>query len=94
MKKIFLFIAVALFFCVGCAIKEEPGLKGEWIVVSTNGPDILAEKNKMRRVFRFRPSADHYSTSDFDKLSQEVKPGWVIEVENNHRYCFFPPGQK
>lgn len=101
MKNVVLMLLVCVgILVVGCGRKPEvadPGLRGEWAVVSTNCPEVLAEKSGVRRVFWFslpgNPSLSHTAMRTQAECSK-VGPGWTIHVESRRDYSFFPPMPK
>lgn len=94
MKKIFGMIAVAVVMAMICGCEkaksvEDPKIKGEWKVINKNCPEILAEKNGERKIFRFRTPYP-YTGIERARLCKQVQPGWTIEVISENEYSFFP----
>ena len=66
--------------------------KGTWQVISVNLPEVLAEKEGVRKVFYYVDSLWGHLCLLFTKEEDiRIKPGWIIEVEEDGFYSFFPP---
>jgi hypothetical protein len=93
MKKIFTVLMLALaLFIAGCD-KQGNIEEGGWMVVSTDYPEILAEKNGKVHVFSYRPSWPQERTSTRLQAARfkRIKPGWLVVVDASGDYSFFPP---
>ena len=73
--------------------KEELAkMKGTWQVININLPDVLAEKEGVRKVFQYFDSLLGHLLLLLSKEEDIlIKPGWIIEVDEYGYYSFFPP---
>lgn len=103
MKKVALIFAllfaITLFSGQNCRVMaqstRQPTIRGEWRVISTNCLDVIAEKGGLTRVFIFKPPTGYNPgpAGDLGVLAkcQKVQAGWIIVVESEAEYSFFPP---
>ncbi len=95
MKRLFL-ITVALIFAasllstLGCQKPTPPPSKeelektaGTWKVVNVNCPNILAEKEGEKKIFRA-------PTLTTGVCIDRIEPGWIVFVGKDGKYAYFP----
>lgn len=87
-------LAMAMVFFDNVMAQEKPAdIRGEWKVISVRCLDILAEKDGVKRIFQYKPPSSPLGMSPLQILGSclNVKPGWIIFVESEEKYSFFPP---
>lgn len=90
MKNIIIAILSVVVIGIGTVQASEKSEKGEWRVINSNCPKVLAEKDGQKKVFRFKASREMLYPRVL-KECLKVKTGWTITVEENGKYYFFPP---
>ena len=103
MKKIVTVFGICILLAAGCGRSQETAnhlfperVRGEWVVVNVNCPQVLAERLGERRRFMFHPAEFATWAVRPDIAASEchkVTPGWIVWVEAD-RVSFFPPIKK
>lgn len=88
--KSFIFFVLIMIAVVGGAVEAvAENIEGEWRVISTNCPDVLAEKSGEKKTFKFKANRS-MNYSHLLKECREMNGGTII-VEESGKYHFFSP---
>lgn len=66
-------------------------MKGVWTVTNVNCPDIFAKKGGETKVFFYRDNYPNSYYGSVKKCASQVKPNWIVAVDEEGDYSFFPP---